>query len=225
LADSIDNTLLLAEKLWDYMTLNQPLRKSGCILVLGSHDLRVANYAARLYLERWAPWLLFSGGLGRLTRAIWDEPEAVKFGRIALEMGVPSECILLEERSTNTGQNILFSRRLLAEKGIEIESILLVQKPYMERRAYAAFKKLWPEMPVTVSSPPIPFADYPTAEIPMDDVINIMVGDLQRILLYPDLGYQIPQEIPRDIIVVYNSLIASGYTKRLIGTAAAPFTD
>ena len=202
------------------MKLNQPLRKANCILVLGSHDLRVAEYASRLYLDSWAPWLLFSGALGRLTKAIWNEPEAVKFGRIALEMGVPPERILLEGRSTNTGENIHFSRRLLEEKGIAVESILLVQKPYMERRAFATFKKLWPEMDVTVSSPPIPFAKYPNADISMDDVINIMVGDLQRILVYPGLGYQIRQEVPPEIIQGYNSLITRGYDKRLIGSTA-----
>ena len=30
-----------------------------------------------------------------------------------------------------------------------------------------------------------------------DDVIGIMVGDLQRIRIYPAKGFQIPQDIPR----------------------------
>jgi len=38
------------------------------ILVLGSHDLRVADHAASLYHSLKPKYLLFSGGLGRLTK-------------------------------------------------------------------------------------------------------------------------------------------------------------
>ncbi len=48
-----------AKKLWDYHLLNQALDKSDCILALGTHDLRVAERAAELYLEGYAPWLYF----------------------------------------------------------------------------------------------------------------------------------------------------------------------
>ena len=60
-------TLALAQQLWDYHHVNQNLQKSDCILVLGSHDLRVAERGAELYLQGWAPLLIMSGGLGRLT--------------------------------------------------------------------------------------------------------------------------------------------------------------
>ena len=70
---------LLAKKIWDYHHLHQPLVKSDCLLVLGSHDHRVAEYAAKLFLEGWSPLFIISGGLGHLTEGIWDEPEADKF--------------------------------------------------------------------------------------------------------------------------------------------------
>jgi uncharacterized SAM-binding protein YcdF (DUF218 family) len=76
---------------------------------------------------------------------MWSEPEAELFARIAEGMGVPPDRIIVENRSTNTGENVLFTRRLLAEMGVEPESFILVQKPYMERRTYATFRKLWPE--------------------------------------------------------------------------------
>ena len=77
---------------------------------MGSHDLRVGEYGARLWLDGWAPWMLLSGGLGNLTKHIWEEAEADQFARIAREMGVPQEQILIENRSTNTGENVAFSR-------------------------------------------------------------------------------------------------------------------
>ena len=124
-----------AKKLWDYHHMHHTPAKSDCILVLGSHDLRVADRAAELYLEGWAPILLFSGGLGYLTKGIWKDPEADQFARIALDHGVPAEAIFIENKSTNTGENILFTRQLLEDKGLHPHSFLLVQKPHMERRS------------------------------------------------------------------------------------------
>src|SRR5262249_31663289 len=159
----------------------QQLEKCDIILALGSNDLRVAEFAADLFLQGWAPALVLSGNAGALTRDRFSKPEAEMFAEIALKKGVPQEAILIEARSTNTGENVMFSRRLLQERGIIPESILLVQKPYMERRAYATFQKVWPGKRVIVTSPPIPFSAYPTPELPRDLVINIMVGDLDRI--------------------------------------------
>jgi uncharacterized SAM-binding protein YcdF (DUF218 family) len=209
--------LVEARKLWDYHHLYHRPAPSDCILVLGSHDLRVADRGAELYLEGWAPILIFSGGLGNVTRGIWKDPEADKFARIALDKGVPAEAIFIENQSTNTGENIQFTRRLLEEKGLNPHTFLLVQKPYMERRSYATFKKNWPDKELIVTSPQIAFEDYPTADIPMERVINIMVGDLQRIRIYPEKGFQIPQEIPDAVWAAYEKLVAWGFTSHLVG--------
>jgi uncharacterized SAM-binding protein YcdF (DUF218 family) len=211
-----EEVLGLAEKLWNYHQLRQVMQKADCILVLGSHDLRVAKRGAELYLEGWAPILLFSGGLGNLTKNLWVEPEADQFARIALSMGVPGEAILIENKSTNTGENILFTQRLLEEKKLEPQSFILVQKPYMERRSYATCKKHWPEKKLIVTSPQIDFGQYTTPEIPMERVINVMVGDLQRIRVYPGRGFQIFQEIPNDIWKAYERLVELGFDKHLI---------
>jgi uncharacterized SAM-binding protein YcdF (DUF218 family) len=85
----------------------------------------------------------------------------------------------------------------------------------MERRSYATFKKHWPEKKLIVTSPQISFEDYPTDEIPMERVINIMVGDLQRIRIYPAKGFQIPQDIPGEVWAAYERLIGWGFTKHL----------
>ena len=186
-----EETLRLAKKLWDYHHVNHTVEKAEFILVLGSHDLRVADRATELYFEGWAPRIIFSGGLGNFTKEMWTETEADKFAAIAIKMGVPKESILVENKSTNTGENILFTQQLLAQKNLDPQSFIVVQKPYMERRSYATFKKHWPDKKLIVTSPQISFEDYPTEEIPLERVINIMVGDLQRIKYYPEKGFQI----------------------------------
>ena len=212
----------LAEKLWHYHRMNQRLEKADAILVLCSHDVRVAERGAQLYLEGWAPLLIFSGGLGAITGRMWSEPEADLFARVARDMGVPGEKILVENRSTNTGENVSFTRRLLAEKMLDPSKFILVQKPYMERRSFATFRKLWPEKEALVTSPQVSFDEYLAAysspELTEDDVVAVMVGDLQRIRIYPARGFQIPQEIPEEVWAAYEELVRAGYDRRLVET-------
>jgi len=205
----------LAKKLWDYHHMDHNLEKSDCILALGSHDLRVADRAAELYLEGWAPLLIFSGGLGNLTKEIWNEPEADQFAAIAKRKGVPEAAILIENRSTNTGENIIFTQQLLRDKQLDPQSFIVVQKPYMERRSFATFKKNWPEKKLLVTSPQFSLEQYITPEISMEKVINIIVGDLQRIKIYPAKGFQISQEIPDDVWQAYEELVRLGFDRHL----------
>jgi uncharacterized SAM-binding protein YcdF (DUF218 family) len=206
----------LAQILWNYHHMDHKLIKSDCILALGSHDLRVADRAAELYLQGWAPLLIMSGGLGNLTKSIWKDTEADQFAAVAVERGVPARDILVENRSTNTGENILFTRQLLEQAGHTPETFIVVQKPYMERRSYATFKKHWPGKKLLVTSPQIPFEKYPTETIPLEKVINIMTGDLQRIKIYPAKGFQVYQEIPQEVWDAYEKLIAAGFDQHLI---------
>jgi len=209
-------TLDLAKILWDYHHMNQTLEESDCILVLGSNDTRVAERGAELFLEGFAPHILFSGGLGKNTEGVWTESEAEKFAKIAIELGVPKEAILIENKSTNTGDNILFSKIVLEENSLDPESLIVVQKPYMERRSYAVFKKHWPEKKVVVTSPQISFEQYPNENIPVDLFINVMVGDLQRIKIYPEKGFQIFQEIPDEVWEAYEKLVDLGFDEFVI---------
>ena len=71
--------------------------------------------------------------------------------------GCRREQILIENQSTNTGDNILFTRQLLEERGLDPDRLILVQKPYMERRSYATFKRLWPDKELIVTSPQVSF--------------------------------------------------------------------
>jgi uncharacterized SAM-binding protein YcdF (DUF218 family) len=176
----------------------------------------VPERAAELYLQGFAPLMIMSGGLGNFTQGLWTEKEADKFAAVAIEKGVPPEAILIENNSTNTGENIVFTQKLLEEKGLDPQSFIVVQKPYMERRSFATFKKHWPGKKLLVTSSQISFEEYPNAEIPMERVINIMAGDLQRIKLYPEKGFQVYQEIPAEVWDAFEKLVALGFDKHLM---------
>ncbi|KAL6891651.1 DUF218 domain-containing protein [Trichoderma longibrachiatum] len=208
-----------ATLVYNYHKMNLPLRPASAIFCLCSLDTRVAAHAAQLYLDGLAPWLIFSGDSGILTKGLFSEPEAVVFANIAREMGVPEDKIIVEPRARNTGENVRFTYDLLRERGMlgQMESLVLVQKPYMERRTYATFRKQWPERGTlfTVTSPGLSFDEYPDASNPRELVTSIMVGDLIRIREYPARGFQIEQEIPDEVWEAGQRLVAAGFDKHL----------
>jgi hypothetical protein len=88
----------------------------------------------------------------------------------------------------------------------------------MERRAFATFRNFWPEekYELMVTSPPYSYEEYVGPIVDREAMINIMVGDLQRIKLYPAMGFQIPQEIPAEVWDAYEKLVATGFDKHLV---------
>ncbi len=206
----------LAKIIWDYMLMYQELRPMDAIFALGSNDTRVAERAAELYLQGYGKYVICAGGNGKASD--FSRPEAEIFGEIIIKQGVPAEKVLLEPNSTNTGENVLFVKKLIKEKGLDLQSFILVQKPYMERRTFATFRKQWSEPECLVTSPQISYEEYAQDRVFKERFINVMVGDLQRIREYPKLGFQIEQEIPQEVWSAWQELIKLGYTKYFIET-------
>ena len=214
-----------AQRIWDYMLLKQPLEKADIIIVLGCGDESVAERGISLYRAGYAPLILFAGGAGpknkKLSSAVWAEStEAEHFAQIALRKGIPADKILIEKRSTNTGQNLAYSYELLKNKNIASDSLIFIHKPHMERRILATIQKQWPDQQarIQVSSHPFTYAEYTSANsaIAKEETINSIVGSLQRVREYPKLGYQVEQVIPADVWQAYEFLVSAGYDKRLL---------
>ncbi len=205
-----------AKIIWDYMHMHQELKKADCIFVLCSYDRRVGRYAADLFLKGYAPYILFSGGLTEETKKRFSKSEAETFADIAIACGVPHEKIIVENQSTHTADNIVYSKKILQERGLNFHSFILVQKPSNERRTYATFKQWWPDKECVVTSPPISYEDYPNEEISRDLMINNMVGDFQRIGVYAERGWLIPQEISDEAWGAYQKLVEWGYSQYLV---------
>lgn len=206
--------------LWDYMQMKQAPQKADCIIGFGCYNEDVARRCAQLYHEGYAPRILFTGALGRNTASMWTESEATRFARIAMEAGVPEAAILKEERATNSGENLIYSRQLLQELGLPENKIIGVQKPYMERRLYAAFPVYWPEAEVTVTSWQQSYEAYISGlhrwGRDEEETIHMIVGDFQRLIRYAELGYQVAQQIPPEAARAFDTLVSLGYTRQLV---------
>ena len=204
----------LIQVLWNYMKMHNELKHSDCIIGLGSKDTNVANIASELYLKGYANKLIFTGGLGKITYKLWNETEAEKFQKIAIEKGIPKEKIYLEKESTNTGDNFRFTKKLIEKEKLGIKSCIVVCKPYDEKRVYASFKKIMPEYEVIIYSEDISCEEYYKRN--GSEWVDVLVGDIQRMKLFFEKGWQIKMEIPKEVWNAYEILVKRGYNKFIL---------
>jgi uncharacterized SAM-binding protein YcdF (DUF218 family) len=204
------------------LKVDLPIHKADGILIFCSNDLRVAEYAASLFHAGFGDWICPTGGIGRLTYDLFHKPEALAFSDALQKFGVPEKAIHPEIKATNSAENTFFSRKLIEKENLPHSKLIVLQKPYMERRTMATLTHYWPDQIVYISSPSISFENYPFPGFTTADLIHVLAGELQRIIVYAERGWQSPQPVPEEVNSALNFLIAAGYTNQLADTAALP---
>jgi uncharacterized SAM-binding protein YcdF (DUF218 family) len=105
----------------------------------GGAQERLAR-AVELYRAHYAPVMILSSGF------VYSFREADVMRAMAIDQGVPDSAIMLEQRSTNTLQNVKFVDDILRDR--HWNRILLVSSPYHMRRAVMVWKKQAPDVEV-----------------------------------------------------------------------------
>lgn len=215
----LDDILKDASALFAFLSDTEPTPDSaGILLAMGSQDPRVADTAARAFHKVRVDFLVCSGGYGKDTTGILKEPESVLYARRCRELGVPEDRILIEDKSTNSGENFRFSRALLMERKLCPRTGLVVCKPYMAKRAWATGTKQWPEVRWSVFRQELSFTEYLDQGNDLTTVLNLMVGDLQRLRAYAGT-FQAPVPVPEPVWQLYERLAADGYDQYVIREA------
>ncbi|TDP98092.1 YdcF family protein [Labedaea rhizosphaerae] len=204
------------ETLWNYHRIDDDPHRTDVGIGLGSHDIGVAVRTAGLFRDGMFPLVVFTGANAPTTVDRFPRGEAVHYRERALSEGVPDDAILVEPRARNTAENFLFTRDLLAAGGIAPTSVTIVSRPYQQRRAYATCRKLWPEVELVCTGQQVALDDYAAHIGDVTRMINVLVGDTQRIRLYAELGYAEPQEVPAAVWAAYDRLVAAGYDAHLV---------
>lgn len=217
-----EETMEALRVLWDSLYTEDAIKSADVILAFGCADPDVGERAARLYLQGYAPWLVYSGGLGKGTKNRLVKSEAETFADIAQKMGVSGDHVLLETRSSNTGENLQFSHALLQKMRIQVETALVVHQPNMGKRIRATLQKQWPESGVRFLIAPADrslerylFRLMRCGVTEYEIVCNI-VGDFQRMDVYARMGYQTSCPMPADAWKAFELMKAWGYTKYVI---------
>ncbi|WP_245925712.1 YdcF family protein [Nocardia nova] len=202
--------------LWDYNRMGHEVRAVDVGIGLGSHDIGVATYAAELFRRGVFPAVVFTGATAPTTVMTFPRGEAVHYREHAVALGVSANDILVEPRATNTAENIDFSRALLRDSGRAVESVMLICRPYQQRRSYATCRMRWPEVEVVCGSLPESLDDYVARIGDVERVVTMLVGDTQRVWRYAAEGWAIEQDVPEKVRAAYDRLVAAGFTGRLL---------
>jgi len=190
--------------------------------------------------------LLISGGIGHSTKLLVSAVDAHPVYRKALAgqtsearlladiaamfLGMDQSRLLIEDASTNCGENALFSRRFLDLRGIVAQSLLLVQDPLMQRRTDASFRQAWADgvCPTILNWPvQVPRVGYRHNKVDFlqspnsrkwtpERFVSLLTGEIPR-LRDDETGYGprgkgfLPHvDIPNEIEVAYRHILSSG---------------
>lgn len=211
-----------ANVLWRFLTAGSggrtPESPRDLIVVCCSYDLRVCDHACRLLQRDVADRMLITGQSGHWTRHLWDGDEADVFAARARALGVETGRILIERKARSFADNIAFSRAMCPEA----RRVTFVTKPQSVRRVELTVPIRWPGLDAAVDAPAIAFPSGASNAVGILGLIEEMVGDLHRILVYPRLGFQVPLAVPGDVLAAWRHLIALGFDRHL---AAGETTD
>jgi hypothetical protein len=89
-------------------------------------------------------------------------------------------------------------------------------KPFMARRVAATAAVRWPELNTRIVAARMTLDEYFTDDLTPDLIVNIIMGDLQRVWLYGRRGWSAPQDTPPEVFRAFDALVRLGYTRHLI---------
>lgn len=206
------DTRAAAEAALAYLAATDPLpaQPVDAIIGFGVFDLRLPSFCGDLFRAGVAPRLIFTGGIGAGTGQL-GQPEADAW-RQTLRRTHPEihdDVVILENRSTNTAENIAFTAALLAREhstltfGLGLRTAIIVTSPSRLRRVRLTLRHLQPALRVTGLLPAHSFASE--AQLYANngfDYLDHLTGELDRIADYPSRGWIAPEPLPPTIAAV-----------------------
>lgn len=202
--------------LYDYMNINDQLEKSDIIMGCGCANLQIPRRCAQLYLRGYGEYIVFSGGLGKTTKKLFHKPEAQIYKEIALECGVPEQKIIVEDQSTTTPQNFKNTISILQQKKVKHNSMIIVHSVITTRRTLATAKAFLNNTKIYMTTVNTSFEEFinrlEKSQL-LYETICVLVGNIQRMIIAPQMGYQVEEVVPKEVIEAYYFLKEKGYIK------------
>lgn len=200
--------------IWDWLPICGKPTQADFIFVLGNQSAKLPHSAAELYQSKYSQRIVVSGGFGRLTK-FDSSSEAERYTQTLLALGIPATSIIVEDESSSTGENISKGQKLLENLGISVKTGLAVTTPLLSRRHLASLQKQWPEVRWTIITPAVVPISKRILLPDFSQFLNLCVGEVERIRVYPRQGFIDDYEIPTDVLKACKILIESGYTEQL----------
>ena len=199
-----------AERVLDYLAETDvlPLSAADAIIGFGVFDLMLPRFCGELHARGVAPRIIFTGGFGAGTgRLTGTEAEVWREELRRSHPTIPDRDVILENRSTNTAENIAFTADLLAREhrdlafGRGVRSAIIVASPSRLRRVQLTMRKLLPEVRVVRQRPVCSF-DRERALYEENGVEYVahLAGEIDRLVDYPARGWIAGERVPEDVL-------------------------
>jgi uncharacterized SAM-binding protein YcdF (DUF218 family) len=207
-----------ARRVFAWLAETDPLPSDPADVVIGfgTFDLALAEFCGELHVRGLARRIIFTGGIGAGTADL-GQPEADAWMErlVRTHPGVPRDAVMLENRSTNTAENIRFTTELLTRDfpelafGVGLRTALIVAAPARLRRVRLTLRRLVPALTVTRV---LPEADYDRERVLHESkgiaFLPHLCGELDRIAAYPARGWIASEPLPSEIVAAHDVLRA-----------------
>jgi hypothetical protein len=203
-----------ARVLFDYLYLRDPeIGPADAVIGFGHFDLKIPRRCLELHRRGLAPLIVFSGGRGAGTADL-GQAEARAF-LDEIQAHASEGAVLLEDRSTNTGENVEATARLLEDEGRPLGSgggvrtALIVANACRQRRVDLTCRRHHPDVRWINAPPATSFLE----EVALyagkgQDLVPLLSGEIQRLLDYPARGFCLPAHIPPEVLAAHARLNA-----------------
>jgi len=179
----------------EYLNLKEEPEHADAIFILGGSSLAPVERAIELYKAGYAPKIAFISVGGKFGgEKVWGMPENVKYKEILVAAGIPEEAIITEGLTSNTLAEAKQAIPFIEKHGINPHSLILVSRPFHQRRAFATFSEQHPD---------IKYINCPGDEpLDLDDpeTHERLVQEAERLLDYSAKGDIDKQAMSRDIL-------------------------
>jgi uncharacterized SAM-binding protein YcdF (DUF218 family) len=187
----------------NYLDLKDTPRKADVIFVLGGSSLEPVRKAAELYKGGFAPKVAFISTGGTYGgEKVFGMKEHEKYWDVLIEAGVAPKDIITEGLTTNTLVEAQQAIPFIKGHFIDAKSMILVSRPFHQRRAFATFSQQHPE---------IEYINCPADEASNLEDIEVgkrLVEEIERLLDYssdkkePDPKYKdiLKLDIPTEVL-------------------------
>lgn len=191
--------------LWDWLAVSDELAAADLIFLFGGATIEIAAKAVEIYQHGFSPHIVASGNTGTFSNPDWVRPEADIFAHYLRKQGIPGSAVTVQNRSTNTLEDAVFSLAAVDARGVPHSSVIIISRPVHQRRAYATYQHQDPNAKL-LNAP----CHEPRPQDLDDDGLHAVaircLQEYERLLRYAAQGNLTPQPIPEEVLQAYNKL-------------------
>jgi len=154
------------EDIGNFIFIQDEIEKADLIIIPGTIKgaEELTDRAARLWNEGYAPYIMVTGKFSQHVKSFEDEAygiiknekkyktEAAYLMDLLVKKGVDKDKIIKEESSVNTFDNAKYAYRIVSDKGIKKNKIIICCKAYHARRALMTFQSVFINSKIIIDS-------------------------------------------------------------------------